>query len=83
MPDEPGRRRSLDSLDFVSAGSRGLATADPLVSQQAVPEPDRAPARSARSANGADPQAHRDVSDLLGQPPAVVEKTSGGARVGF
>jgi len=81
--DESDRQRWFEGLDFVSTGNRGLAGADPLVAQQAVPAPDRAPAAQARGVGASDVERHRDVSDLLGQPPAVVEKTSGGARIGF
>lgn len=80
--DEQDQRRYFEGLDFVSVGTLGLAGADPVVAQGAVPAPDRAPLPQARAA-GNDVRGHRDVSDLLGQPPAVVEKTAGGARIGF
>jgi len=80
--DDAERRRYMQNLDFVSAGARGLAAADPLVARQTVPAPDRAPDKQVRG-NQYDPGHRRDVSDLLGQPPTVVEKTAGGARISF
>lgn len=81
--DELERQRYMEGLDFVSVGTRGLGTADPLVARQAVPEPDRAPAHQARSNQPKDPGHRRDVGDLLGQPAGVLQKAPGGARVNF
>lgn len=81
--DEPQRRRYFEGLDFVSAGTRSLAAADPLVARQAVPEPDRAPGRGGASGKQHEPPRRPDVGDLLGQPPTVIEKTTGGARINF
>lgn len=81
--DEPQRRRYLEGLDFVSVGSRSLAAADPLLARQVVPAPDRAPGAAGRSGKEHEPPRRPDVGDLLGQPPTVVEKTTGGARISF
>jgi ferric-dicitrate binding protein FerR (iron transport regulator) len=79
---EPDRWRYLQGLDVVALGPVGLAVSNPVVEQRYVPEPDRAPA-DVSSLRARDADRGRDPSSLLGQPPQVIEKTAGGARIGF
>ena len=78
---EDAFKQVLDGLDFVGTGRAGGLTAEhPILGGGEVPEPDRAPPASldAQEAGGS-----HDASNLIGQPPDVVEALSGNLRVRF
>jgi len=87
--DRPELRQYLEGLEFIGTGRpESLTAQNPLVTGQAVPEPDRAPAAGTTgSVAGAEAQTEgshrRNAGSLIGQPPGVLQNMQGGAKVRF